>query len=81
MISIMIDDSIKRVLLAADDLVELCDEAGNSFGYFLSPKQSQDIWKVLVPELSEEEVRRRVETGEPGFSTQQVLKYLKMRAS
>jgi len=80
MIRITIDDEQKKKLLDAEGIVELCDTSGKLLGYFLSLSQERNFWKVLLPELSEEEIQRRVDTGEPGFTSEQVKEYLRMRA-
>jgi hypothetical protein len=54
--------------------IDVCDEAGNVIGFY-SPKidPSEYDWG---PELSEEEIQRRLDSKAPRYSTAEVLRRL-----
>ena len=67
---ITLPDEISQRLREAENCVELCDASGNTIGYF-----TPAIGSLEEPYLSEEELARR--ENEPGYTTQQVLEYLR----
>ncbi len=65
---IIVNSSTGGQLSPLNQPVSVCDEAGQFLGIFTPAK-------VLVPEISDEELQRR-EQEEGSFSTEEVLKYL-----
>lgn len=79
MIRITVDELQKKQLLNSDGIVELCDESGRVIAKATPLSQEKiDPWS-LFPELTEEEIERRCNSGEPGLTTQQVKEFLRSR--
>ncbi len=75
MSSIIVDPAMGQKLANVFHTVELRDESGAVLGYF-SPKIDPSQWEGTEPEISEEEIRRRVQSKEPRYTTAEVLAYL-----
>ncbi|HEY1381574.1 MAG TPA: hypothetical protein VGF55_32550 [Gemmataceae bacterium] len=69
-----LDAAVAERLRQALGSVELCDPAGKVIGRF-TPTPDPDEYD-LEPQISEEELRRRMESNEPRYTTAEVLKYL-----
>lgn len=71
---LVLDHESRSKLLGAGSQVELCDEAGETFGYFV-PVQTgsagQYAW--LYSQISEEELDRRSQQRGDGKTTAEVL--------
>ena len=76
---ITVDDDLKEKLLGFDEDIELCDQEG----YVLArvkpstPWNDPDNWVLLTPEITPEEIQRRLTTDEPTFTTQEVIEKLR----
>jgi hypothetical protein len=55
--------------------VELCDPSGRVLGRFV-PKIDLSEWEILGPELSDEELRKREESGQKRYTTAEVVSHL-----
>ncbi len=81
MVRVTIDDELRAKLeAAAEEVIDLVDESGNVVGRFLSnlgvPPAGVD---PSTPPLDEAELQRRINSQEPGLSTQEVLEHLRSR--
>ncbi len=79
MTRITIDDELKKQIEATDGLVELCDSDGRlvRFVRVATPQNWRDHWIDDEPELSREEIERRLNSPEPGLTTQKVIARLR----
>lgn len=80
MVRITINNDLKKKLLAADGMVELCDESGKLLAHAI-PNQSQipPGWVPMTPELSDEELARRMEYDGPGMTTEELIDHLRKK--
>jgi hypothetical protein len=83
MTRIVIDSDTVERLHGLSESMELCDEAGNVFGRFVSDERSTAFrqWlRNVDPGISEEEIDRRAERGlREGHTTEEVLRRLRSR--
>jgi hypothetical protein len=75
MTQIMLDAAIARKLLDLQKEAELCDPSGKVLGRFV-PLIDLSEWEPLTPDISEEELKRRMNSKERRYTTEEVLKYL-----
>jgi hypothetical protein len=68
MTKLIVEESLRKKLINLEDKVELCDESGQTFGFFLpwAPQEMKLPAGVESP-FSEEELKRRMR--EPGGRT------------
>jgi hypothetical protein len=78
MTKIVVDPATLSQLRAAHEVVALCDDAGHVVGHF-HPVASPDKPKRLEPQISEEEIRRRLRQG-GGRSLTEIKADLEKRA-
>jgi hypothetical protein len=75
MTRIVIDKPLVQELKAAPGPVELCDKAGQVIGqFFLRPDPAE--YEGLEPPISQEEIKRRLESNEKTYTTAEVLAFL-----
>ena len=76
---IIVDDELRKTLLDFSEDIELVDEAGRILARVQrsTPWLDPDEWEPLTPEISAEEIQRRLESGEPTYSTEEVLAKLR----
>lgn len=76
---ISIDDELRQKLLNFTEDVELCDEYGNVLARVVSsaPWADPGPWVPLTPEISPEEIQRRLNLNEPTYTTEQVIEKLR----
>jgi hypothetical protein len=72
---IRLDPALLEKLLAAMQTVDICDQSGKIVGHF-TPIIDPADFELFGPEISEEELRRRIESKEPRYTTAEVLQYL-----
>jgi hypothetical protein len=72
---IEIDQNIQEKLRNINHSVELCDSAGNVLGRFI-PKLDPKEWEPLEPQISQEEIERRLKSNEKRYTTTEVIAYL-----
>jgi hypothetical protein len=79
MTKLTIDAELRKKLLNLTTPLELCDETGHVLARLTpsTPWNDPDNWVALTPEISEEELQRRLESDEPTYSTQEVLDRLR----
>ncbi len=75
MTQIMLDAAVARKLLDLQKEAELCDPSGKVLGRFV-PLIDLSEWEPLTPDISEEELKRRMNSKERRYTTEEVLKYL-----
>ena len=71
-----LDPATLRVLLASMRSVDICDETGTVVGYFV-PKINPADYEAVGPEISHEEIQRRLESKGRRYSTAEVIEHLK----
>ncbi len=76
MTPITIDAKLAAKLRQHASPAELCDEAGNAVGRFVPNGQLEEEWVPVTPEISEEELRRRLNSNEKRYTTAEVLAFL-----
>jgi hypothetical protein len=75
MTQIMLDAAVARKLLDLQTEAELCDPSGKVLGRFV-PLIDLSEWEPLTPDISEEELKRRMNSKERRYTTEEVLKDL-----
>lgn len=81
MVRITISDEIKQQLLTSDGVVELCDEQGNTVVEMtLRGKPNPPGWVPMTPELTPEELQKRLEYDGPGITTEELIKRLRAKS-
>lgn len=78
MTQLTIDQALGQRLLSAEGPVELHDETGKLVGYF-SPAVDPELYQGVDSPLSEEELRRREQSG-GGRTLAEILRDLESRA-
>jgi hypothetical protein len=78
MIRITVDEELRKKFRDFKQDVELCDETGRVLGRFQisAPWTDPDQWEPLTPEISQEEIERRLAEGGATFTTAQVIEHL-----
>ncbi len=72
MTRVVVDAAIRSRLNNLTEVLELCDESGRVLAQLIpAPNLS-----TLQPRVSEEELRRREQSGEKRYTTAEVLAYL-----
>jgi hypothetical protein len=72
---IIADEAMQKKLGTGPEPVMICAPDGTVLGYF-TPSGPQEKLK-LQPQISEEEMARRMADPSPGYTTEEVLQYLK----
>lgn len=72
---VIIDETMRRKLHNLQESLELCDRAGNLLAT-VQP-QFEPIQYDFEPKISQEEIERCSASKEPGYTTKQVIAYLK----
>ena len=75
MTQIILDASVSSKLNDLTQPVELCDPSGRVLGRFV-PLIDMTDWEPLSPDVSEEELERRVRSNEKRYTTAEVLAHL-----
>jgi hypothetical protein len=70
-----VDASTSEKLTNLKEPIRLCDPTGKVLGEFF-PAFSMSDWEPATPDISEEELRRRENSQERRYSTEEVLKHL-----
>lgn len=78
MTQIVVDVNLSTQLHNLSKTVELCDPSGQVLGRFV-PLIDLTEWEPLSPDISEEELERRMKSSEKRYSTTEVLAYLEKR--
>lgn len=78
MVRITLDKEMQDKLLVSNEIIELYDASGKLLGRILpEAKNTLEGWEPLLPELSDEEIKRRTEYDGPGLSTDEVIARLR----
>jgi hypothetical protein len=75
MSKIVVDASLRSLLQAVNQPVDLCDESGQVLGRFL-PAVDLSRYEVVEPPISDEELDRLSRSNEKTYTTAEVLAYL-----
>ena len=78
MLRITVDDELRKKFKDFKEDVELYDSDGRVVGRFhiSAPWTDPDQWEPLTPEISQEQIERRLEEGGGTYTTAQVIEYL-----
>jgi hypothetical protein len=75
MTRVVVDETLRAKLLNLTQPLELCDESGRVLAS-LHPKLDLSQYEPLEPQVSEEELDRRMKSTQ-WYTTEEVLAYLK----
>jgi hypothetical protein len=73
--TITLDPALLEKLLASMQSVDVCDETGKIVGRF-TPKIDPNDYRAVGPEISDEELTRRINSKEPRIPGSEVLSRL-----
>lgn len=73
---VILDEKTCQQLYALNVPVDVCDPTGKVIGCF-EPTFDPSKWKIIGPELSDEELDRRANSNERRYTTEEVLANLK----
>jgi hypothetical protein len=73
---ITLDAALIEKLREPMETVEVCDPSGTVVGLF-TPKIDPSEYEDVGPPISDEEMRRRIESKEARYSTAEVIHYLR----
>lgn len=76
MTRIVMDDVLREKLNGLGEILELCDTSGKVLARVVPTLALQVSPEDLIPPISEEELDRRENSTEPGYTTDQVLRHL-----
>lgn len=76
MTRLTVDPDLRSKLHDLTELVELCDESGRVLARVV-PAVDLSEYEPLVPQISDEELRRRFASEEKGYTTAEVLLHLR----
>jgi len=79
MVQIVVDPELGKKLNERGEPVELCDSAGRVLGRY-TPAFNKSLYEGLEPQISEEELYRRESSGDPTYTTAEVLQHLRKLA-
>jgi hypothetical protein len=76
---ITVDSETRRKLLFLTTPLEICDDDGQVLARLIpsTPWNDPDNWVELTPEISDEEIERRLKEGGPTYTTQELIERLK----
>jgi hypothetical protein len=76
---ITIDDELRKKLMYLTTPLELCDKEGHVLARLTpsTPWNDPENWEALTPDISEEELQRRLNSDEPTYSTQELIEKIK----
>jgi hypothetical protein len=77
---VVLDEKVCQRLNEFLEPVDVCDPSGKVIGLF-EPKFEPTKWKIIGPELSDEELDRRANSDEKRYTTEEVLENLKKLGS
>jgi hypothetical protein len=73
---IIADEQLRAKLDKAGEPIMICAADGTVLGYF-TPTTPTPAKLKLEPQISDEEMARRMADTSPGYTTEEVLEYLK----
>jgi len=79
MVRITVDEELRKKFLNFTKDFELCDENGKILARLQSVRSdsSDEQWEFLTPEVSDEEIQRRLKADEPTLTTSEVIEHLR----
>jgi len=79
MVRITVDEDLRKKFLNFTKDFELCDENGKILARLQSVRSdsSDEQWEFLTPEVSDEEIQRRLKADEPTLTTSEVIEHLR----
>jgi hypothetical protein len=79
MTRITVDKEMREKLLNFSRPLELCNEAGMILGRLVpsTPLTDPENWVELTPMPTDEEIRRRIDSHERTYSTQELIEKIK----
>jgi hypothetical protein len=79
MTRVMVDAEMRKKLLGCTTLLELCDESGDVVAKLIPCVREIDPneWIDLTPDLTDEELEKEIESGDEGYSTQEIIDEIK----
>ena len=75
---VSIDSALLSQLLTIGQPVELCNESGQVLGKFI-PAINMADWEPVGPDITREELDRRLRSNEKRYTTKEVLAHLETR--
>jgi hypothetical protein len=75
MTQITLDAVSARKLEGVQESVQLCDPNGRVLGRFV-PLIDLSKWEPITPEISDEELERRLNSNQKRYTTDEVIKHL-----
>jgi hypothetical protein len=75
MTQVIVDDALRSKLLNFSQPLQFCDDSGRVLGRFV-PEPDLSEWETASPDISEEELQRRLNSNEKRYSTAEVLAHL-----
>jgi hypothetical protein len=82
MTRVTVDADLRKTLLDFSKPLELCDESGVVRAKLVPcPAEDTNEWIDLTAEISDEEIQKDIESGDEGYSTDELIAEIKrMRA-
>jgi hypothetical protein len=78
MTRVMIDADLRKILLDFSTPLELCDESGVVRAKLVPcPTEDTNEWIDLTAEISDEEIQKDIESGDEGYSTEELIAAIK----
>lgn len=79
MTRVTIDADLRKKLMNCTTPLELCDEKGMVLARLTpsTPWTDPENWIELTPPVSDEEIQRRIDSGEPTYTTQELIEKIK----
>ena len=76
---ITIDADLQKTFRYFIEPLELCDESGQVVARIIpsTPWNDPENWKWIGSDFSEEELKRRIDSNEPTFTTQEIIEKIK----
>jgi hypothetical protein len=75
MTTVTVDDTLRNKLHNFSQPLKLCDETGRVVGRFV-PEANLAEWEPVSPDISDEELQRRLTSKEKRYTTAEVLAHL-----
>jgi len=75
MAQIILDNDTARTLHEFTACVDLCDPSGRVLGRFI-PLHDMSNWEAVSPDISDEDIERRLNSNERKYTSAEVLTFL-----
>ena len=78
MTRVTVDAEVSKLLLDFTKPLELCDESGVTRAKLIPcPALDPNEWIDLTADVSDEEIEREIESGDEGYSTEELIAEIK----